>query len=152
MFVAMIKKVQREGMDRTKHRPSISEGDLHKLLSSDALSTHNPRTLQMKIWFDLVLSFGKRGRENQRFFTDNTFVIKPDDCGRRFVEMAVSETTKNYKGGLDDNQNVIKPRMYETNKNDSPVSALQKYLSKRNPTRIFFQQPRVKVNDKDEMW
>ncbi|CAC5385544.1 unnamed protein product [Mytilus coruscus] len=42
MFLAMIKKVQREGMDRTKHHPSISEGDLHQLRSSDALSTQNP--------------------------------------------------------------------------------------------------------------
>ncbi|CAG2184722.1 unnamed protein product [Mytilus edulis] len=153
MFLAMIKKVQREGMDRTKHHSSISEGDLHKLRSSDALSTQNPKTLQRKIWFDLVLSFGRRGRENQRFFTDKTFVVKSDDCGRRYVEMAVSETTKNHKGGLDDNQNIIKPRMYETKKPDCPVAALTKYLSKRNPTsNIFFQQPRAKVNYEDEMW
>ncbi|CAC5400651.1 unnamed protein product [Mytilus coruscus] len=92
MFVAMIKKVQREGMDRTKHHPSISEGDLHKLRSSDALSIHNPRTLQRKIWFDLVLSFGRRWRGNQRFFTDKTFVVRSDDCGRRFVEMAVTQS------------------------------------------------------------
>ncbi|CAG2213430.1 KCTD1_15 [Mytilus edulis] len=153
MFLAMIKKVQREGMDRTKHHSSISEGDLHKLRSSDALSTENPKTLQRQIWFDLVLSFGRRGRENQRFFTDKTFVVKSDDCSHRYVEMAVSETTKNHKGGLDDNQNIIKPRMYETKKPDCPVAALTKYLSKRNPTsNIFFQQPRVKVNNEDEMW
>ncbi|VDI39327.1 Hypothetical predicted protein [Mytilus galloprovincialis] len=128
MFLAMIKKVQREGMDRTKHHSSISEGDLHKLRSSDALSTQNPKTLQRKIWFYLVLSFGRRGRENQRFFTDKTFVVKSDDCGRRYVDMAVSETTKNHKGGLYDNQNIIKPRMYETKTPDCPVAALTKYL------------------------
>jgi hypothetical protein len=31
MFLAMIKKIKREGLDATKHHPHITDGDLEKL-------------------------------------------------------------------------------------------------------------------------
>jgi hypothetical protein len=56
MFSAMLKQLQREGLDRAKHHPSIYEG-----------GGGNPKALQRKVWFDVMISFGPRGRGNQRY-------------------------------------------------------------------------------------
>ena len=56
MFSAMLKQLQREGLDRAKNHPSIYEG-----------GGGNPKALQRKVWFDVMISFGPRGRGNQRY-------------------------------------------------------------------------------------
>lgn len=153
MFLAMLKKLKREGMDRSKHHSSISEGDLEKLRRSNVLGTDNPKSLQRKVWFDIMLSFGRRGRENMRKFTTKSFEVLKDDRGHEYCQIAHSETTKNHKGGLDDDDFETRPRMYSTNKADCPVKALKLYLRKRNPASDhFFQQGRAKIAVDDEMW
>jgi hypothetical protein len=117
------------------------------------LSTDNPKALQRKVWFDVMISFDRRVRENQRQFTKDTFAFKTDDRGHAFVEFARSETTKNHQGGISDNNFETDPRIYATNDSDCPVQALRKYLSKRNPrTDHFFQLSRPPINDRDLTW
>ncbi|CAC5391907.1 KCTD1_15 [Mytilus coruscus] len=149
----MLKKLQREGLDKAKHHPSITEGDLQKLRESEVLSMKTPKGLQRKVWFDMMISFGRRGRENQRQFTKDTLEIKTDDRGHEFAQFAHSETTKNHRGDISDDNFEKNPRMYSTYKPDCPVQALKLYLSKRNPTtNDFFQLSRPKVDANDEIW
>ncbi|CAG2190470.1 unnamed protein product [Mytilus edulis] len=153
MFSVMLKKFQREGLDKAKHHPFITEGDLQKLRDSDILSIKTPKGLQRKVWFDMMKSFGRRGRENQRRFTKDTLEIKTDDRGHEFAQFAHSETTKNHRGDISDDNFEKNPRMYSTYKPDCPVQALKSYLSKRNPTtNDFFQLSRPKVDANDEIW
>ncbi|CAG2195498.1 KCTD1_15 [Mytilus edulis] len=148
MFTAMIKKLQREGLDVTKHHSSISDGDLEKLRLSGVLSTKNPKALLRKVWFDILLGFGRRGRENQRTFTDKTFAINQDDRGFKYIEMVVSETTKNHRGGLGDDNFEKSPRVYATYKQGCPVESFEFYMDKRNPkSDCFFQVSRIKILD-----
>ncbi|XP_063405987.1 uncharacterized protein LOC134689951 [Mytilus trossulus] len=153
MFTAMIKKLQREGLDVTKHHLSISDGDLEKLRLSGVLSTKNPKALLRKVWFDILLGFGRRGRENQRTFTDKTFAINQDDRGFKYIEMVVSETTKNHRGGLGDDNFEKSPRIYATYKQGCPVESFELYMDKRNPkSECFFQLPRIKFLAFDTTW
>ncbi|CAG2192281.1 unnamed protein product [Mytilus edulis] len=66
MFSAMLKKLQREGLDKAKHHPFITEGELQTLRESDILSIKTPKGLQRKVWFDMMINLGRRGRENQK--------------------------------------------------------------------------------------
>ncbi|CAC5384088.1 unnamed protein product [Mytilus coruscus] len=153
MFTAMLRKLEREGLDRTKHHPSIAEGDLEKLRNSNVLSLENPKSLQRKVWFDIMLSFGRRGRENQRKFSDNTFALQKDSRGIEYVEFQMSETTKNHKGDQTDDDFERNPRMYATGNDNCPIKSFQKYMSKRcTSSTHFFQQPRAKVNKDDIAW
>ena len=70
-----------------------SQMEIWKNRSSDFLVTSNPKGLLRKVWFDIMLGFGRRGRENQRSFTNSTFTVKTDDRGIKFVEMVAGETT-----------------------------------------------------------
>jgi hypothetical protein len=100
-----------------------------------------------------MISFGRRGRENQRQFTKDAFTFKTNDRGHEFIEFARSETTNNHQGGFSDNNYETNPRMYATNKADCPVQALRKNLSKRNPTTDHFSQlSRPTINDRDLTW
>jgi hypothetical protein len=65
-----------EGLDRAKHRPSITEGDLERLRSSHILSTNNPKSLQQKVWFDIMLSFVRRvGKIKETLHTKQNFKL-----------------------------------------------------------------------------
>ncbi len=145
--------MQREGLDVTKHHAFISEGDLEKLRASGVLTTENPKGLLRKVWFDIMLGFGRRGRENQRSFTSETFAVQHDDRGFKYVEMVASETTKNHRGGLVDDNFEKSPHIYATNKPGCPFESFEMYLAKRNPNSPhFFQLPRSKFDISDETW
>ncbi|CAG2246888.1 KCTD1_15 [Mytilus edulis] len=132
---------------------NTDDGDLEKLRLSGVLSTKNPKALLRKVWFDILLGFGRRGRENQRTFTDKTFAINQDDRGFKYIEMVVSETTKNHRGGLGDDNFEKSPRVYATYKQGCPVESFEFYMDKRNPkSDCFFQLPRIKNLDSDTTW
>ncbi|XP_034045003.1 activating transcription factor 7-interacting protein 1 isoform X2 [Thalassophryne amazonica] len=153
MFSAMLKRLKREGLDTTKHHDPISESDFHKLQVSDVFSTDNPKGLQRKVWFDITLSFARRGRENLRELKSDVFNFKVDGSGRSYVEMRCNEATKNHQGdNLKDDDFESKPRMYAIeNSSRCPVQSLKKYLEKRNPANnVFFQKAKAKINTEDE--
>ena len=146
MFKAMLRKLKKEGLDQTKHHSAISENDLIKLRTSNVLSTETPRGLLRKVWFDIMLSFARRGRENLRDLKASAFTIKKDECGQEYVEMTYAEATKNHQGdNLKDKDFESRPRMYATNTAQCPVASFKLYLEKRNKNNdAFFQQPRTK--------
>ena len=53
MFVGMLKKLKRDGLDRTRHYPPIAEADIRKLRESDTFSLEQPKPC--KEWFGLIL-------------------------------------------------------------------------------------------------
>lgn len=100
-----------------------------------------------------MLGFGRRGQENQRFFTNRTFTVDIDDRGIKFEEMIERETTKFNIGGLSDHDFEISPRIYANNTQTCPVSSFELYLSKRNPKSThFFQLPKCKFQYLEDVW
>ena len=144
VFVAMLKKLKADGLDTTSHYPPISDADMQKISQDNAFNLDNATELQEKVWFDISLHFARRGRENLRKLTPQSFVFKTDDIGKEYVEMAYHEKTKNHPGTVND-MHFSKPRMYQNGKSNCPVNSLKLYLQCRNQeTSDFFQLPAKK--------
>ena len=50
----------------TKHKRPISSEDLEVLYAANQLGLNPPESFANSAWFNTILYFGKRGRENQR--------------------------------------------------------------------------------------
>ncbi len=59
----------------------ITEEDLVVLRKSEAMNPNTPRGLVNKVWFDIQLHFGRRGKEGLRKLTPQSFQIKRDSTG-----------------------------------------------------------------------
>jgi hypothetical protein len=64
MFKAMIVQLKREEQGGIDHHPPIEADDLKKIYST--LKTTDPTSIQQKVFIDIMLYFGRRGRENLR--------------------------------------------------------------------------------------
>ena len=58
--------------------------------------------------FTLNLYWCRRGREDQRELTKQSFQFLKDDTGREYVSMTHDEATKNHPGGIEDLASVEK--------------------------------------------
>ena len=61
-----------------------------------------PLSLLRVNWFNISIHFCRRGRENQRCLTKESFKIETDANGVEYVAMVVGKSTKNHQGGLAD--------------------------------------------------
>lgn len=115
VFFAAMVKIKKEGMGEVKHKEVISKQDLERLYDSDSgvFSCESPKTLQQKVFFELMLYFCNRGRENLRNMLRNDYVIRQDPDGRRFLASSVSRLTKNHRGENTTDDDQEGGRMYE---------------------------------------
>ncbi|VDI02250.1 Hypothetical predicted protein [Mytilus galloprovincialis] len=51
----------------------VAEGDIQRLYSSGVFNTDSPATLQNKVFWDLMLNFGRRGQEGLNSLTKSSF-------------------------------------------------------------------------------
>ena len=81
--------------------------------------------------------------EGWQELTRQSFEIKTDDTGARYITEKLTEQTENYQGGAKQSeQSYSDVRMYETSTALDPVAALEFYLSKTHPgCRALFQTP-----------
>ena len=62
-----LKDLARQGLfSFTKHKRPISSEDLQVLYAANQLGLNPPESFANSAWFNTILYFGKRGRENQR--------------------------------------------------------------------------------------
>ena len=61
--------------------------------------TKNPKSIQMKVWFDIHFNFIRRGREDDRDLTKNSFERRRDGTGRWFLQLGYIEKQKKRPGG-----------------------------------------------------
>ena len=100
--------------------------------------------------YDMILHFGRRGREGLRKMSKSTFSIKVSSSGRRFVTITHNESNKNHDGsdGIEKEQ-----MMFEQNDKLCPVSSYERYVALLNPKLdTFWQTPKPKVSTSDECW
>lgn len=152
VYIGMMKKIKREGLDVSCQKPAISEGDLKTMFESKVLSTDNPSSLLNMAWFYLEYHFCRRGREGLRSLKKSSFNFGIDDTNNAYVFLNFNEATKNHPGDLQDDFQSRK-RMYATDDEKCPVKAIKKYLQKLNPNcEHFFQRPKVSVAESDQVW
>ena len=89
--------MKRQGLGRVDHHSTISKEDLVKIQSSYNPSSPDPKSLQQVVWFNFMFHLIRRGRENLRLLTKESFAMQVDAVGKRFVYQVVDELDKNHR-------------------------------------------------------
>ena len=162
MFEAKCKLYTKDMNPKPTHKSSIAAGDMVKLrqyfsegLGTDNSWADNERLLEY-VWFSLCFHFGRRGREGWRELTKQSFGLKADDTGARYVTEVQTEQTKNYQGGSKQkDQTYSDVRMYENSTPLDPVSAFEFYILHLHPNcQTLFQTPNqhFRKGSRDTSW
>ena len=150
---AKLKQLKAQGFAKVQHHPSISPEDIKKCYETKVFSGETPIGLLRVNWFNISLHFCRRGRENLRTLTPDSFVIKKDANDSEYVEMSVSEKTKNHQGGLGDKADESDPKMFSSGMPNCPVKYFKKFLSVLNPNQTaLFQKPKRNFLSSDKIW
>ena len=152
VFSALLTQLKRNGLSKVNHHPEITKDDLQKLYLSFDLNT--PKGLQQKCMFDIMFHLVRRGRENLREQTKETFAIAVDSQNRRYVYQAVDELDKNHRENDDPHDSTKDGRMYEQAGPLCPVKTFELYLSKLNPElKFLWQRPKQAIQaTADNCW
>jgi hypothetical protein len=145
VFDGKLKLLKRSGKDVTIHKPSIEEKDMEKFYSSGVLSNNDPISLQRKVFVELGIHCGRRGREGWRELRKDSFAKKVDADGREYITLIYNEFDKNHR-----NDEIKDQRMYSRPGDPlCPVYSFDLMLSKLNPQcNSLFQRPDPKYNEK----
>ena len=113
MFGAKRVDLKQQGPAKVEHKPPICEEDLKKLYESTAFGLNAPEKLQNKVFFEVVLHFCRRGRQNLHQLKKTDFSLNTDSTGARYVCKSTDEIrelkqqtfllsrTSDCRGGLD---------------------------------------------------
>ena len=138
VYEGKIKQMKREGKDRTLHKVPIDDQDMSKLYSSGTLSNNNPNSLQNKVFVELAIHFGRRGREGWRELSKSSFEIKKDSSSREYVSLAYQEFDKNHAQDQEKMQVMFENKTSEL----CPVKSFKLYMSKlHKDCNAFLQRP-----------
>ena len=89
--------LRESGRDISKHHKNPIDPDDINVLSKyllGGMETGIPRALQQKVFLDLMLHFGRRGREGLRHFTRDSFEELKSSEGKRYLIMPHNEEDK----------------------------------------------------------
>ena len=154
VYEAAVVELKRQGFGRVDHHRPISKEDLEKIQSCYNPSSPDPKSLQQVVWFNLMFNLIRRGRENLRLLTKQTFAVQADATGKKYVYQALDELNHRGKDQPDDSPG--EGRMYERpNSPYCPVKSFELYLSKLNPSlSCLWQRPKVResFSESDEVW
>ena len=97
-YKAKVKQLKRTGFGSVEHKSVIGDNDLAKLKAHDcfAFNINTPCGLQNKVWFDLMYFMIRRGQENLRSMTKQTFAVAEDSAGLPYVHQVIDEANKNH--------------------------------------------------------
>ncbi|XP_069138812.1 uncharacterized protein KIAA1958-like [Argopecten irradians] len=144
VFQAAAKELKRQGKGGIDHHPPIEEEDTRKMYAYFDLD--NNVKLQEKVFVDMMLYFGRRGRENIHLLKISDFAAKQDGDGQLYIYMKKDELTKNHQMDA----NTADGRMYAVpSKYDPmcPVKTFMKYKQHLNSKcDRLFQRPSKKEN------
>ena len=133
------------GLAKVKQKPSIAKVDLRKLYDC----TEDPKGLQNEVWFEIMLFFCRRGRENLRELQKDRFSFGEASSGRIYLCKIKDELTKIRHEGSEVQEGGL---VFELRGNPKcPVQSFEKYLSKLNPDCQYLFQ-RLKTEPKDSIW
>jgi len=108
---AFVKDLKRTGkVAGIVHKKAVSKDQIQRLFESGELGPADSQhlaQLQRMAWFYLTLSFGRRGRENQRQLTPGMLSLRKTPQSVEYFELNIRQagslpSTKNHQGGLGD--------------------------------------------------
>jgi hypothetical protein len=110
VFSAVLTDKKKKGFGAVKHKPAICQENLIKLydVNGVALNPFTPRGLLNKCWFDVMTFLCRRGRDNLRQMTRDTFKIDTAGTGRKFVMQVCKISVIKCRLIVKINKNVIK--------------------------------------------
>ncbi|XP_033756252.1 uncharacterized protein LOC117338997 [Pecten maximus] len=122
-FIAMSSELKRQGLGGVDHHPPIEKADLQKLYASFDIT--DAASLQQKVFVDILLYFGRRGRENARQLKVSDFSCSTDSEGHVYIYHEKDEQTKNHRHDT----NTADGRMYVVPDADErcPVKTFVRY-------------------------
>ena len=97
VVTGLIKELRRGGLDTTKNKTAIEPKDVELMYSSGVLPNKTPQSLQYKVFFELCLNFGRRGKEGLRELKKSSFVVAGDagvGGGHKYVKQTFHEKEK----------------------------------------------------------
>ena len=141
-------------LDKSQHKKAIQSGDIEKMYAMKILSNDSPESLLHKVFFEIGLHFGRRGREGWRDLRKDSFCFKWDDIisNVRYVTLNFHESTKKNHGV--ERMHDKDQRMYSTPDNNMcPVNSLELYLRKLSPkSDAFLQIPKKNITTSEDIW
>ena len=114
MFRGVTKKARREGRGSSEHKEAINEDEMNTLsqyFTKNMQGSLNGRHLQEIVLFNIIYFIRRRGRENLRLMTKNTFKVSIDPKERKYIHQVTSEHDKNHTENNSDKDN--EARIYE---------------------------------------
>ena len=124
-FKNILKETRKSGKGDTNHYPEIEPEDLTKLYQS--FDPNCPAGLQEKVWFDVMFHLIRRGRENLRAMTRDTFDVNVDATGKKYIYQVNSEIDKNHNISDDAFETTGEGRVYATGEFLCPERTFTKY-------------------------
>ena len=103
-----------------------------KLYESGVFNSDYSKTLLNKVFFEIMLCFCRRGRQNLRQFNKSDFEVHNDATGAKFVSKVGDELTKNHREDDGGEEGGV---MYATEGVWCPVASFEKYLQHLNPKK-----------------
>ena len=92
---SFLKDLARQGLiSFTKHKRPISSEDLEVLYAANQLGLNPPECFANSVWFNPILYFGKRGRENQREMKPSDLQLKTTTSRLKYF-ISSDRATKN---------------------------------------------------------
>jgi len=149
VFLAELSELKREGKTKTTHKPSIYKADITKLYQSGQLNVDKPETLQNKVFFEVMLYFCRRGRQNLRDLKKEDFRIGTDPDGVKYVYKAKDELTKNHREN-DEAQET--QTMFASDGASCPVLSLISTQRMDTSFKYDLPRPRKSIKPTDEIW
>ena len=136
-FGAKCVELKRQGLAKVKHKQPICQEDLQKLYECGIFDISNPVTLQNKIFFEVMLYFCRRGRQNLRQLKKTDFSVMTDGKGNKYVRKITDELTKNRRENDDGLDGGI---MLENSGPHCPVTSFELYIKHLNPLNEYLFQ------------
>lgn len=153
VLIGVVKKLRRQGHDKSSHHSAISEADFEKIKNSPALNPNTPEGLVNKVWFDVQLHMGRRAKEGNRQLKPDSFIIRQDENGQKYATLSFNECTKNYKDAGERNRERLRGFMFAQPGNPlCPVASLKKYLSLLPPNSPAFYLHPKRTNFTNYNW
>lgn len=99
MFKGVTSKAKEEGRGETDSKPPIEPEDLQQLstyFANNIAGPPNADKLQEVMLFNIIYYMGRRGRQNLRKMTKDTFAVSTDASGKQYIYQAIKEQDKNH--------------------------------------------------------
>lgn len=132
-----------KGRERATIKKCLTSEDISKLMLSGVLSNCNALSVVRKVWFDLTLHFGIKGKEAIRTLTKDSFILETDENGLTYYRLNAEKERPKIETFSEMHDWHWSVRMYEVQDSPHcPVRNMSLYISKLGHVHDdFFQRP-----------